>query len=286
MPDTAIPIARTIADLRKQVATWHGAGETVAIVPTMGALHAGHLSLVDEAKHHADHIVVSIFVNPVQFAAHEDLNTYPKDEAADLEKLAKLAVDLVYIPSADEMYPENFATSITVGDVSEGLCGKSRPHFFSGVATVVCKLFIQSRADVAIFGEKDYQQLLVVRRMASNLDIPIKVIGAPTVRETDGLAMSSRNAYLDEAERKTAPQLHKLMRSTANLLADGHATSKVVPKLKARLEEAGFKVDYVAVRHAETLAPLDIIGNAPARLFAAAFLGKTRLIDNIPINED
>ncbi len=283
MPKHQIPFARTVANLRAQVDAWHAANKTVALVPTMGALHTGHLSLVKLAETHADHVVVSIFVNPTQFAANEDLGTYPRDEVGDVEKLSAHKVDLIYAPTPEEMYPEGFSTTIAVNGISDGLCGSSRPHFFGGVATVVAKLFLQCRPDVAVFGEKDYQQLLVIRRMARDLDLPVNVIGAPIVREPDGLAMSSRNAYLSEVDRKTAPKLNELLRSAANLLAEGRATSKVIPNLKKRLSEAGFDVDYLEVRHAETLAPLDIIGKTPTRLFAAAILGKTRLIDNVVV---
>ncbi|MEL7544115.1 MAG: pantoate--beta-alanine ligase, partial [Pseudomonadota bacterium] len=237
-------IVRTVDALRAAVGTIHDRGETVALVPTMGALHAGHLSLIDVAREHADRVVVSIFVNPTQFAAGEDLDTYPRNEVADLTKLGARGVDLVYIPAPDEMYPEGFATRISVEGLATGLCGTSRPHFFGGVATVVCKLFTQCRPDVAVFGEKDYQQLLVIRQMARDLDLGVNVIGGAIVREDDGLAMSSRNAYFSQAERETAPTLHRLMRSSANLLADGHAGAKVVSGLRERLSEAGFVVDY------------------------------------------
>ena len=285
MTASRITFARTVAGLRTHVRRWRDAGNSIALVPTMGALHAGHLSLIDLAAKHADRIVVSIFVNPTQFAAHEDLGTYPRDEAGDVEKIGNQKGDLIYAPSADEMYPDGFSTSISVGGISEGLCGDSRPHFFGGVATVVGKLFLQCQPDVAVFGEKDYQQLLVIRRMARDLDMQVEVIGAPIIRESDGLAMSSRNAYLSKDERKTAPKLNRLMRSAGNLLAEGHGTTKVLSNLRKRLQEAGFEIDYLEVRHAESLAPLDIIGTAPARLFAAANLGKTRLIDNVVVPE-
>ncbi|MEO0617783.1 MAG: pantoate--beta-alanine ligase [Pseudomonadota bacterium] len=274
---------RTVDKLRMAVGSIRDRGDTVALVPTMGALHAGHLSLIDVARAHATRVVVSIFVNPTQFAAGEDLDTYPRDEATDLAKLAERGVDIVYLPTPLEMYPEGFSTRVAVKGLTGSLCGASRPHFFGGVATVVCKLLTQCRPDVAVFGEKDYQQLLVIRRMARDLDLDVAIIGGAIVREADGLAMSSRNAYLSAADRRTAPTLHRLMRSAANLLAEGHASAKVVAGLRERLSEAGFAVDYAEVRDAETLAPLDIIGTASARLFVAATLGTTRLIDNIAI---
>ncbi|MEL6290054.1 MAG: pantoate--beta-alanine ligase [Pseudomonadota bacterium] len=277
------PVVRRVADLRDATAGFRADGERIALVPTMGALHAGHLSLITHAARHAERIIVTIFVNPTQFAEGEDLDAYPRTEADDLAKLARLPVDLVYAPSPREMYPDRFATSVSVTGLTDGLCGTSRPHFFGGVATVVCKLFTQARPDIAVFGEKDFQQLLVIRRMARDLDLGVEVFGAPIVRENDGLALSSRNAYLDEKARATAPKLHALSVHARNLIVDGHAVPKVLAGLRSRLTEAGFAVDYAEVRHAETLSPLDIVGDAPARLFVAAVLGETRLIDNLPI---
>lgn len=285
MTTPAIPIARTVDALRKHVDGWHADGRTVALVPTMGSLHAGHLSLVDLAAERADKTVVSIFVNPTQFGANEDLGTYPRDEIGDRLKLAAHQVDLIYAPDDDQMYPEGFSTRIEVLGISSGLCAASRPHFFAGVATVVGKLFLQCRPDIAIFGEKDYQQLLVIRRMARDLDLPIDVLGGPIIREDDGLAMSSRNAYLSEADRATAPLLNRIMRETADDLAAGRDVAGALDIARTRLSTAGFEVDYLEARHAETLHPLETITDAPARLFAAAILGKTRLIDNIVVPE-
>jgi len=282
----APPTSRTVADLRTHVDAWHKAGETVALVPTMGALHDGHLSLVKLAAEHADRVVVSIFVNPAQFAAHEDLGTYPRDETGDAAKLADLKVDLIYAPDGDEMYPDNFSTRIIVDGISEGLCGASRPHFFGGVATVVAKLFLQTRPDAAVFGEKDFQQLLVIRRMTRDLDLPIDVIGAPILREPDGLAMSSRNASLSDEDRSRAPDLNRVLQEAAEELSTGENINDVTDTARKALEVAGFVVDYLEVRHGETLASLDTIkGKTSARVLAAAILGKTRLIDNVVVPE-
>jgi len=273
----------TVAALRKQVAKWRKAGETVALIPTMGALHDGHLSLVRQMKKKADRVVVSIFINPTQFAPTEDLATYPRDEDGDTAKLAALGVDVIFAPGGSEMYPPDFSTRVTVSGLTEGLCGRSRPHFFGGVATVVSKLLLQCLPDWAIFGEKDYQQLLVIRRMARDLDIPVKILGGATIREKDGLAMSSRNAYLSDDERARAPQLHKTITAAAKTLAGGAEVADVLEHAHGELADAGFTVDYLEVRNAENLTP--IAGNVgePARIFVAAFLGKTRLIDNVPV---
>ena len=202
---SSIATARTVKDLRAQVAKWRQAGETVALVPTMGALHAGHLSLIGVAKGHAERVVASIFVNPSQFGPKEDFKRYPRDEAGDVKKLAEAGVDLVFIPSTDEMYPAGFATKVSLPSLTDDLCGAARPNHFEGVATVVTKLLLQCAPDVAVFGEKDFQQLLVIKRLVRDLNIPVEIVGAPIVREEDGLALSSRNGYLSAAERKTAP---------------------------------------------------------------------------------
>ena len=278
-----LPAARTVADLRAQVAAWRRDGQRVALVPTMGALHEGHLALVRHARELADRVVASVFVNPTQFAPHEDFDRYPRDEAGDGAKLASAGCDLLYAPTVREMYPEGFATSITVGGASEGLCGAFRPHMFGGVALVVTKLFLQSLPDVALFGEKDYQQLMVIRRFARDLDIPVQVVGVPTVREADGLALSSRNAYLTPDERARAPELSRALTDAAIALTDGAEAAGVIGRAKARIVAAGFgDVDYVELRDAETLEPVWRIAR-PARLLAAAWLGKTRLIDNVPV---
>jgi pantoate--beta-alanine ligase len=219
----AAPIAtvRTVKELRAEVAKWRDAGETVALVPTMGALHAGHLSLIGIAKNHATRIVASIFVNPAQFGPKEDFKRYPRDEAGDLAKLAQAGVDLVYIPHTAEMYPRGFATKVTLPSLTEDLCGAARPNHFEGVATVVAKLLLQCAPDIAVFGEKDYQQLLVIKRLVRDLNIPVEIVGGPIVREEDGLALSSRNAYLSPEQRKAAPLLHKTIEEVAADLARG-----------------------------------------------------------------
>ncbi len=275
----------TVAELRTIIALWRGHGDKIALVPTMGALHEGHLSLVRLAKKNADKVVVSIFVNPAQFAPHEDLATYPRDEAGDMEKLQALGTDLVFAPAGTEMYPPDFSTHIEVTELTNGLCGRSRPHFFGGVATVVAKLFLQCLPDMAIFGEKDYQQLLVIRRMARDLDIPVNVLGGPIIRERDGLAMSSRNAYLTKDERARAPLLFKTVTRIAKALSQDGEISEHIQSGRAALADAGFDVDYLEVRNADDLTPLAGSVAEPARVFAAALLGKTRLIDNVAVPE-
>jgi len=277
----AIDTVRTVGDLRARVAAWRKAGETVALVPTMGAIHDGHLSLVKLAKTLADRVVTSLFVNPLQFGPREDFHAYPRDETRDAEVLAKAGSDLLYAPGADEMYPSGFSTRVHVGDLTEDLCGASRPNHFDGVATVVAKLLLQCAPDKAIFGEKDYQQLLVIKRFVRDLNIPVEIVGGAIVRETDGLALSSRNTYLSPAERKTAPLLHETIQQVAADLAQGRGADDASEAARFKLEAAGFCVDYVAVRDPETLAPL----HGPvtdARVLAAVHLGKTRLIDNVP----
>jgi pantoate--beta-alanine ligase len=278
----SIATARTVKDLRAQVAKWRQAGETVALVPTMGALHAGHLSLIGSAKGHAGRIVASIFVNPSQFGPKEDFKRYPRDEAGDVEKLAKEGVDLVFIPSTDEMYPAGFATKVSLPSLTEDLCGAARPNHFEGVATVVTKLLLQCGPDVAVFGEKDFQQLLVIKRLVRDLNIPVEIVAAPIVREKDGLALSSRNFYLSADERKRAPILHQVLSETAASLANGEGCDAATSAGRFKLEAKGFRVDYVAVRDPETLAPLFGPIQGPARVMGAAYLGATRLIDNVP----
>ncbi len=279
---SATPIVRTIPVLREQVANWRKAGESIALVPTMGALHEGHLSLIALAKTKADRVVVSIFVNPTQFGPREDFKTYPRDEAGDLKKLGAAGVDLVYAPAAAEMYPEGFKTQIKIGDLTEGLCGASRPNHFNGVATVVAKLLMQCGPDIAIFGEKDYQQLLVIKQLVRDLNIPVEIIGAPIMREADGLALSSRNVYLSPEQRKIAPLLYQTISGVAADLAQGRGCDDAVVAARFKLDAAGFRVDYVAVRDPDTLMPL--AGPVKrARVLTAAYLGKTRLIDNVPM---
>ena len=277
-------LTRTVADLRVQVASLRNAGKRIGFVPTMGALHEGHLALVAEARRRSDAVVASVFVNPTQFAVHEDLGTYPRQEARDAELLAGAGCSILFAPDAAEMYPQGFATSVQVGGPSEGLETDFRPHFFGGVAVVVAKLLNQVQADVAVFGEKDYQQLMVVRRMARDLDIPTEIVGAPTVRDGHGLALSSRNAYLSDDELAVARRLNVILREAGDRTAAGQPVASVEAGAAATLLEAGFaRVDYVAIRQAESLAPFSGVVDAPARILAAAWLGKTRLIDNMAV---
>jgi pantoate--beta-alanine ligase len=279
-----LPVVRKLGALRRSLARYRGHRETVALVPTMGALHAGHLALVRLAKRRAKRVVVSIFVNPAQFAPHEDFSTYPRTFTADLAALAALKVDLVWAPSVAEMYPAGFATKIVLaGPAVAGLEDAFRPHFFSGVATVVAKLFLQVAPDVAIFGQKDYQQLKVITAMARDLDLPVKVVGAPTVREKDGLAMSSRNAYLSAAERTAAPTLHRVLKECAAQIKAGKPIATTLAAGRATIERTGFEIDYLEARHAETLALVASAKDGPLRLLVAAKIGKTRLIDNIAV---
>jgi pantoate--beta-alanine ligase len=279
-----LDIVRTITELRTHIAVWRKSGERVGLVPTMGALHGGHLVLVRAAEAECDEIVASIFVNPKQFAPNEDLASYPRREAADLDMLRAAGVGLVFMPGVGEMYPPRFATTVQVTGLTDCLCGAHRPGHFDGVATVVTKLLIQSLPDAAYFGEKDYQQLLVVRRLARDLDIPVRITGVPTVREADGLALSSRNAYLSPEERRIAPEVARVLRRiAAALTADPGAVIRETARGRADLEAAGFAVEYLEIREADTLAPVTATVAVPARVFAAVHLGRTRLIDNIPI---
>jgi pantoate--beta-alanine ligase len=281
-----LPTVRTVVDLRSAIASWRRSGETVALVPTMGALHAGHLSLLELAHARCQRIVVSLFINPTQFGPKEDYAAYPRDEAADAAKLAAAGADLLYAPAVSEMYPEGFATQVTVRRLTEHLCGPYRPGHFEGVATVVTKLLLQSLPDVAVFGEKDWQQLQAIRRLARDLDIPVAIAGAPTVREADGLAMSSRNAYLSPSERAIAASLNRGLRELAQAVASGEPCRAAEEHALRVLLENGFtSVDYVTVADAETLQPIERIGKRPARAFAAAWLRRTRLIDNVAIDE-
>jgi len=271
-----------LAPLRRTVARWHEAGETVALVPTMGALHAGHLSLARLAERKADRIIVSIFVNPTQFAPHEDLAAYPRTLAADAASLSHTRTDLIWAPHASLMYPGDFATRITPeGPARVGLEDAFRPHFFGAVATVVAKLFLQCRPDIAVFGEKDYQQLKVVTQMVRDLAFPLRIVAGRTVREQDGLAMSSRNAYLDAGERAIAPMLYRALRDCAEKIKHGRPIDTVTDEGRSQIERAGFVLDYLAARHAETLEPIRSARDGPIRILVAAKLGTTRLIDNI-----
>jgi pantoate--beta-alanine ligase len=280
-------IAKTVPTLRQTVRQWRDGGETIALVPTMGALHEGHISLVRLARRRADRVVVSIFVNPAQFAPTEDFSTYPRTFDTDVALLAQEKADLVWAPqSVAVMYPEGFATRIVPeGPATAGLEDRFRPDFFKGVATVVAKLFTQVMPDIAVFGQKDYQQLKVVTRMARDLDLPLKVIGAPTVREKDGLAMSSRNVYLSTEERAAAPLLHRLLKLCAEKIAKGRPAATILSEGREAIERGGFALDYLEARHAETLAPIASIKEGPVRLLVAAKLGKTRLIDNMGVSE-
>jgi pantoate--beta-alanine ligase len=279
----AIAVIRDLDALRAQIAAWRKAGETIALVPTMGALHEGHLELVGLAKSKCSRAVVSIFVNPAQFAPHEDFDRYPRDESGDLAKLKSVGCDRVWSPARSLMYPETFATRIVPSGAAEGLESDFRPHFFGGVATVCCKLFTQVAPDIAVFGEKDFQQLAVVTQMVRDLDLPLQIVALPTVREADGLAMSSRNAYLSPQERAAAPTLYRVITQVAEAAASGDVIAAAIAGCKAELEAAGFKVDYLDVRDAATLAPLSGDPDGPLRVLVAAWLGKTRLIDNIGV---
>jgi pantoate--beta-alanine ligase len=274
----------TAAELRAHVSAWRSTGARVALVPTMGALHGGHLGLLREARTRAGKVVVSIFVNPAQFAPTEDLARYPRDLAGDLAILAKAGgADLVYSPLTEEIYPDGFATKIVVSGPARGLETDFRPHFFAGVAIVVTKLFLQCRPDFAIFGEKDYQQLLVVKRLAKDLDLGLEIAGVPTIREDDGLALSSRNAFLTPETRKVAGHLNRVLASVAARARDGVSIPQAEAEGAAALLAAGFeRVDYVALRDAETLEPLRIL-EGPARVLAAARIGGVRLIDNMAV---
>ena len=278
------PILRTLTDLRAATANWQQASESIGVVPTMGALHDGHLSLVAAAKKTCDRVIVTIFVNPKQFNNPEDLKNYPRTEEDDARKLARFDIDAVYVPDADQIYPDRFATTVSVSGLTDVMDGVHRPGHFEGVATVVAKLFLQSSASDAFFGEKDFQQLQVVRRMARDLDIPITVHGCPTIREIDGLAMSSRNLLLSDRARVTAPVLFQEMEKIAEGVVDGQPFADLQAITLKRLEMAGFtKVDYLEMRANDDLGLLGT-PTRPARLFAAAWLAGVRLIDNIAVD--
>jgi pantoate--beta-alanine ligase len=279
----ALPVAATVAELRAAIAEWQRREAVIGMVPTMGALHAGHLSLVEAALAQCDRVVVTLFVNPRQFAPQEDLATYPRDEAGDRAKLEALGVDLLFAPDQAEMYPPGFDTAVLVGGPSAGLETDFRPHFFAGVATIVAKLLIAGLPDRAFFGEKDYQQLLVVRRLAGDLGIPTEIVGCPIVREPDGLALSSRNAYLSAEERARAPRLHAALRQAAEAINGGGPVGHALGAAREDLAAAGFLVDYIEVRDAATLAPAEEGAAGGRRLLAAAWLGRTRLIDNVAL---
>lgn len=276
-----IIIVRTIAELRRHIATWRADGLSVGLVPTMGALHDGHFSLVEQSIKTTDRTVTTLFVNPKQFGPHEDLDVYPRDEAADVAALAEKGVHMLFAPSLDEMYAEESVTAISVPGIGDVLEGAFRPGFFTGVATVVAKLLIQALPDRAFFGEKDYQQLRVITRMTEDLDIPVEIVGCPIVREEDGLALSSRNAYLSPEERKNAPALGQALQKVKDELAAGTSITATVEAAKASLLNGGFtKVDYIAVCDRNSLEELET-PTKEARILGAAWLGKTRLIDNL-----
>lgn len=278
-----VPILRTLPALRAATAEWHRAGARIGVVPTMGALHEGHLALVRAARAQADRVVVTLFVNPRQFDNPDDLAAYPRTEAADAGILTPFAVDLLYAPDADQIYPEGFATTVSVAGLGDGLCGAFRPGHFDGVATVVTKLLLQTGAALAFFGEKDFQQLQIVRRLVRDLDIPSEIVGVPTVREADGLALSSRNGRLGRRERAVAPALAATLAEAATALRSGAPVSATLDAARAAILAAGFAdVEYLELRRAADLAPAADLA-APARLLAAAWLGGVRLIDNIPV---
>ena len=281
----SLTIVRTVAELRRAVAEYREMGRTIGMVPTMGALHAGHVSLVQGALDRGDVPIASIFVNPTQFGPNEDFAAYPRDEAADFARLEAAGCRIAFAPPVEEMYPRPQLTAVTVGgSITEGLCGPFRPGHFQGVATVVAKLLLMAMPDRGFFGEKDYQQLQVLKRMARDLDMPVEIVGMPTVREPDGLALSSRNRYLSPEERKTALALYRELTSVADAVRDGRVACVQVAEAAGRaLLAAGFdKVEYLTVVDAESLAPLDRVGG-PARVAAAARLGRTRLIDNVAV---
>ena len=279
-----VPVVATVAELRDFVRARRAAGERIGLVPTMGALHAGHLSLVEEARRHADRVVVTIFVNPTQFAPNEDFSRYPRTLPADRDKLATVAADLIFAPAVDQMYPQGFSATVTVeGPAKAELEDHFRPTHFAGVATVVAKLLNQAQADVAVFGEKDYQQLLVIAHMARDLDIATRILGAPTLRDPDGLAMSSRNVYLSADDRARAPALYRALTTAAAQIAQGEVVGHAMAEARETIVGAGFDIDYVEARHADTLARIARRHDGPIRLLAAARLGATRLIDNVAV---
>ena len=275
---------RTLPALKRALTLWRARRNTIALVPTMGALHAGHLALVRLAQRRANRVIVSIFVNPTHFAPNEDLRAYPRTFAADRAALANLNTDVIWVPSVETMYPSGFATRIVPeGPATVGLEDAFRPHFFTGVATIVAKLLIQCEPDIAVFGEKDFQQLKVVTRLVRDLNLETRIVGAPIVREKDGLALSSRNAYLSPHEREVAPTLHRVLADCAKAIAAGRPVYSVLKQGRATIEAAGFALDYLEARHAQTLAPVTSVKEGPLRLLVAARIGNTRLIDNVEV---
>ena len=283
MDSFGLDIIRTVADLRSRVSMWRRQGLSISLIPTMGSLHAGHLSLMKVGKERSDRVIATIFVNPLQFAPNEDFETYPRRENSDVHKLIEEGVDLLFAPDVNEMYRSDATTTINVAGLTDCLCGLSRPGFFDGVATVVTKLLLQSLPDIAIFGEKDYQQLLVIKRLSTDLDIPVEIIGAPTIREEDGLALSSRNIYLDAKSRSVAPSMYNILSQHASNISNGNDIKKSLKLAKQHMYDSGFeKIEYLDLRSSQTLQTSNDI-KRPSRLFAAAWLGSTRLIDNMAI---
>ena len=278
-------VVRTIAELRQHTSRWHVEGQTIGLVPTMGALHDGHLSLIKIAQQKCNRVIATIFVNPRQFLPDEDFEEYPRDEDRDIKKLVEMGVDLLFAPNASEMYQPDASTTVVISKLTDCLCATSRPGFFDGVGTVVTKLLIQALPDIAIFGEKDYQQLLIIKRLARDLDIPAQIIGAPTIREADGLAVSSRNVYLSQNNRETASNVFKILKKTATTIALGNDVLVACEEARSELILAGFsEIDYFEARHSKTLELIEKFETS-GRLFAAVWLGSTRLIDNLEIKD-
>ena len=278
-------VVRTIAELRQHTSRWRIAGQTIGLIPTMGALHNGHLSLIKLAQGKCDRVIATIFVNPRQFLPNEDFDEYPRNEESDIQKLIEMGVDLLFAPKVSEMYRPDASTTVVISKLTDCLCATSRPGFFDGVGTVVTKLLIQALPDLAIFGEKDYQQLLVIKRLTRDLDIPVEIIGAPTIREADGLAVSSRNVYLSQTNRETASKVFEILKKTATAIALRNDVLAACKEARTGLILAGFsEIDYFEARHSETLELIQNFENN-GRLFAAVWLGSTRLIDNLEIKE-
>ena len=278
-------VVRTIAELRQHTSRWRIAGQTIGLIPTMGALHNGHLSLIKLAQGKCDRVIATIFVNPRQFLPNEDFDEYPRNEESDIQKLIEMGVDLLFAPKAPEMYQPDASTTVVISKLTDCLCATSRPGFFDGVGTVVTKLLIQALPDLAIFGEKDYQQLLVIKRLTRDLDIPVEIIGAPTIREADGLAVSSRNVYLSQTNRETASKVFEILKKTATAIALRNDVLAACKEARKELILAGLsEIDYFEARHSETLELIQNFENN-GRLFAAVWLGSTRLLDNLEIKE-
>ena len=278
-------VVRTIAELRQHTSRWRIAGQTIGLIPTMGALHNGHLSLIKLAQEKCDRVIATIFVNPRQFLPNEDFDEYPRNEESDIQKLIEMGVDLLFAPKAPEMYQPDASTTVVISKLTDCLCATSRPGFFDGVGTVVTKLLIQALPDLAIFGEKDYQQLLVIKRLTRDLDIPVEIIGAPTIREADGLAVSSRNVFLSQTNRETASKVFEILKKTATAISLGNDVLAACEEARTELILAGFsEIDYFEARHSETLELIQNFENN-GRVFAAVWLGSTRLIDNLEVKE-